>query len=106
DDHGGPARASVTGWTCCGRRVGSRTRCDYRRGTGGGGAAPIQGSAPEPANQAMKLVVYDTGVLIAADRNERRVWVEHRFRLEAGLVPMVPAPVLAQASRSPEQAQM
>ena len=48
-------------------------------------------------------VVYDTGVLIAADRNERRVWAEHRARLEAGLAPVVTAPVVAQASRSPRQ---
>lgn len=54
----------------------------------------------------MNRVVYDTGVLIAADRNERRVWAEHRLRLEAGLIPLVPATVVAQASRSPQQAQM
>lgn len=54
----------------------------------------------------MRTVVYDAGVLIAADRGERRVWAEHRVRLEAGLVPLVPAPVMAQASRSPAQAQM
>jgi len=54
----------------------------------------------------MRRVVYDSGVLIAADRNERRTWAEHRVRLEAGIVPLVPAPVLAQASRSPKQAQM
>jgi hypothetical protein len=54
----------------------------------------------------VKPVVYDAGVLIAADRGERKVWAEHRVRLEAGHVPLVPAPVLAQASRSPKQAQM
>jgi predicted nucleic acid-binding protein len=54
----------------------------------------------------MKSVVYDAGVLIAADRSKRRVWAEHRVRLEAGLVPLVPAPVIAQASRAPQQAQM
>jgi hypothetical protein len=54
----------------------------------------------------MNKVVYDSGVLVAADRNERDVWAEHRVRLEAGVVPMVPAPVVAQASRSPKQAQM
>jgi hypothetical protein len=54
----------------------------------------------------MNRVVYDTGVLIAADRNDRRVWAEHRVRLEAGLVPLVPAPVVAQASRSAKQVQM
>jgi hypothetical protein len=54
----------------------------------------------------MKAVVYDAGVLIAADRSKRRVWAEHRVRLEAGLIPMVPACVVAQVSRSPKQAQM
>ena len=54
----------------------------------------------------MKAVVYDAGVLIAADRSKRRVWAEHRIRLEAGLIPMVPASVVAQVSRSAKQAQM
>jgi predicted nucleic acid-binding protein len=54
----------------------------------------------------MRSVVYDAGVLIAADRSQRRVWAEHRVRLEAGVVPLVPAPVVAQASRSPKQAQL
>jgi predicted nucleic acid-binding protein len=50
--------------------------------------------------------VYDTGVLIAADRNDRKVWADHRARLEAGLVPVTTAPVVAQASRSPRQVQL
>ena len=50
--------------------------------------------------------VYDAGVLIAADRNDRTVWAEHRARLEADRVPVTTAPVVAQASRSPRQAQM
>jgi predicted nucleic acid-binding protein len=54
----------------------------------------------------VKRVVYDTGVLIAADRNERKVWAEHKVRLEAGMPPLVATPALAQASRSPEQAQL
>jgi predicted nucleic acid-binding protein len=54
----------------------------------------------------MKRVVYDAGVLIAADRSERRTWAEHRVRLEAGVIPLVPSPVVAQASRSPKQVQL
>ena len=50
--------------------------------------------------------VYDSGVLIAADRNDRKVWADHRARLEAGLVPVTTAPVVAQASRSPRQVQL
>ena len=51
-------------------------------------------------------VVYDTGVLIAADRNDRTVWADHRARLEQGAVPVTTAPVVAQASRGPCQAQL
>jgi hypothetical protein len=54
----------------------------------------------------MKPVVYDAGVLIAADRSDRRIWAEHKVRLEAGHAPLVPATVLAQVSRSPKQAEM
>lgn len=54
----------------------------------------------------MKAVVYDSGVLIAADRSRRSTWADHRARLEVGIVPLVPTPVVAQASRSPRQVQM
>jgi predicted nucleic acid-binding protein len=54
----------------------------------------------------MKSVVYDAAVLIAADRSKRRTWAEHRVRLEAGVVPLMPSTVIAQASRSSKQVQM
>jgi predicted nucleic acid-binding protein len=54
----------------------------------------------------MSAVVYDAAVLVAADRNERRAWAEHKARLEFGVIPLVPAPVIAQVSRSPQQAQL
>lgn len=54
----------------------------------------------------MKNVVYDAAVLVAADRNERLTWAEHKARLEFGIVPLVPAPVVAQVSRSLQQAQL
>lgn len=54
----------------------------------------------------MTPVVYDAAVLVAADGNRRSVWAEHRVRLEAGIVPVVPAPVVVQASRSPAQVQL
>jgi predicted nucleic acid-binding protein len=54
----------------------------------------------------MSGFVYDAAVLVAADRNERRSWAEHKARLELGIVPLVPAPVVAQVSRSPQQAQL
>jgi PIN domain len=54
----------------------------------------------------VRPVVYDAGVLVAADRNVRQVWAEHRVRLESGIIPVVPSPVIAQVSRSPVQAQL
>ena len=54
----------------------------------------------------MNSVVYDAAILVAADRNERRAWAEHKARLEFGVIPLVPAPVVAQVSRSPQQAQL
>jgi predicted nucleic acid-binding protein len=54
----------------------------------------------------MSTVVYDAGVLAAAERNERRAWAEHEVRWELGIVPLVPTPVVAQVSRSPQQAQL
>jgi predicted nucleic acid-binding protein len=51
-------------------------------------------------------VVYDAGVLIGAERNDRGVWAEHRARLELGIVPVTTAPVVAQVSRSARQAQL
>jgi predicted nucleic acid-binding protein len=54
----------------------------------------------------MSGFVYDAAVLVAADRNDRQTWAEHKARLELGFMPLVPAPVLAQVSRSPRQAQL
>lgn len=49
-------------------------------------------------------VVYDAGVLIAADRDERDVWLDHRTRLRLRIAPVTTAPVVAQVSRSGRQA--
>lgn len=51
-------------------------------------------------------VVYDAGALIAAEGNDRRVWAEHRTRLEFGAIPVTTAPVVAQVSRSARQVQL
>jgi predicted nucleic acid-binding protein len=51
-------------------------------------------------------VVYDAAVLVAADCNARSVWADHRVRLEAGIVPVVPSAVVVQVSRSPTQVQL
>ena len=49
-------------------------------------------------------IVYDAGVLVAADRNDREAWAKHRARLERDVVPITTAPVVAQVSRSVRQA--
>jgi hypothetical protein len=49
-------------------------------------------------------VAYDAGALIAAERNERDFWADHRRLLARGHRPVTTAPIVAQASRSPSQA--
>jgi predicted nucleic acid-binding protein len=44
-------------------------------------------------------VTYDTGALVAAERNDRRMWALHAALLAEEVVPTVPAPVLAEAWR-------
>lgn len=51
-------------------------------------------------------VAYDAAVLVAAERNERDVWADHRARLELGVVPFTTAPAVAQVSRSSRQVQL
>jgi hypothetical protein len=52
----------------------------------------------------MSGYTYDTGMLIAAERNDRSVWAIHRRLLEQGISPSVPTTVLAQAWRGGPQA--
>ena len=55
----------------------------------------------------MPGVTYDTGALLAAERNDRRLWALHAGFLAEEVVPVVPAPVLAEAWRgSPRQASL
>jgi hypothetical protein len=44
-------------------------------------------------------VTYDTGALVAAERNSRKMWELHAGLIAEEVVPVVPAPVLAQAWR-------
>jgi hypothetical protein len=44
-------------------------------------------------------VTYDTGALVAAERNNRRMWALHAGFLAEEVIPVVPAPVLAEAWR-------
>jgi hypothetical protein len=45
-------------------------------------------------------VTYNTGALVAAERNNRKMWELHAGLIAEEVVPVVPAPVLAQAWRS------
>lgn len=54
----------------------------------------------------MSGVTYDTGALISAERDDRRMWALHRQTLEQGIAPTVPAGVLAQAWRGGPQARI
>ena len=47
----------------------------------------------------MSGVTYDTGALIASDRNDRRMWALHAGFLAVEAVVTVPAPVVAEAWR-------
>lgn len=47
----------------------------------------------------MDGVTYDTGALIAADHNDRRMWALHAGFLALEVSPTVPTPVLAEAWR-------
>ena len=51
----------------------------------------------------MSGVTYDSGALIAAGRNDRRMWLLHRRLLERGQTPTVPAGVLGQTWRGGPQ---
>lgn len=54
----------------------------------------------------MTGATYDTGALLAAEADNRRMWLLHRRTLERGIVPTVPATVLGQAWRGGPQANL
>lgn len=47
----------------------------------------------------MAGVTYDTGALIAGERNDRRMWALHLGFMAEEVVPVVPAPVVAESWR-------
>ena len=47
----------------------------------------------------MPGLTYDTGALIAGERNDRRMWALHMGFIAEEVVPVVPAPVVAEAWR-------
>ena len=52
------------------------------------------------------MIVYDTGALVAGERNDRYLWSLHDAALRRGLTPVVPAAVLAQGWRGGPQARL
>ena len=54
----------------------------------------------------MTGITYDTGALIAAERSDHQMWVLHQEALGRGVIPTVPAVVLAQGWRGGPQPQM
>ena len=51
----------------------------------------------------MSGVTYDTGMLLAAEANDRVAWALHLRTVARGIAPVVPAAVLAQAWRGGPQ---
>lgn len=51
-------------------------------------------------------LVYDTGALIAAERNDRRMWAIHARALQRGARPLVPAGCVVEAWRGGRQANL
>lgn len=54
----------------------------------------------------MGALLYDTGALAAADRDDRTIWRFHTTVLRMNRRPVVPTPVIAQAWRDPGQARL
>ncbi|CAN5920862.1 hypothetical protein BH23ACT10_BH23ACT10_12710 [soil metagenome] len=52
------------------------------------------------------MIVYDTGALVASERNDRQLWALYDAALRRGITPIVPAGVLAQAWRGGPQARL
>jgi hypothetical protein len=51
-------------------------------------------------------LTYDSGALVAAERNDRLMWSLHRAALVRGLTPIVPAGALGEAWRGGPQHQL
>ena len=102
DDRGRTTSARGTRWASGRLRVGTSQRTIHTRRNG----PRPRARRPRTRNTGQAVsatTVCDTGVLIAADRDDRRTWADHRARLEAGVVPVTTGPIVAQVSRSPRQ---
>jgi rRNA-processing protein FCF1 len=54
----------------------------------------------------MSGLTYDSGALIAAERNQPRIWAIHRRALGRGIRPVIPAGVLTEVYRAGRQANL
>ena len=54
----------------------------------------------------MPGITYDTGALLAAEKQRRSLWAMHKRALDRGIRPTVPVGVLAQAWRGGPQAEL
>ena len=54
----------------------------------------------------MAGLTYDSGALIAAERNDRRFWAIHIRAMERGILPVAPTVILAQAWRGGPQSSL
>jgi len=81
----------------------SSHRCQSIRSTGSARACPSPVSAETShaiaPGVSAETPAYDTGALVAAERNNRRMWALHVGYLAEEVIPAVPAPVLAEAWR-------
>jgi predicted nucleic acid-binding protein len=59
-----------------------------------------------PGRAAPLGLVYDTGALIAAERNDRRMWAIHARALQRGLRPLVPAGCVVEVWRGGRQSNL
>jgi hypothetical protein len=60
-----------------------------------------------PKNSTIPLgLLYDSGALIAADRDDRRIWAIHTRALQRGVRPIVPAGCLVEAWHGTRQANL
>ena len=60
-----------------------------------------------PASSRTPLgLIYDAGALIAAERNDRRMWALHARALQRGVQPQVPAGCIVEAWRGGRQADL
>lgn len=57
----------------------------------------------QPNTSKSSGVLYDSGALIAADRDNRRVWALHARALQRGVRPIVPAGCVVEAWRGGRQ---